>query len=82
MSSVTAGNGAPASSRSPRPRRWQGSTLLAIPAAVEERFAPLTVVPPVALLAYVLAGLRGATPDRPGWTDRYHSQGLNHIVGV
>ena len=43
-----------------------GSTLLAIPAAAEERFAPLTVVPPVALLAYVLAGLRGATPDRPG----------------
>ena len=59
-----------------------GSTLLAIPAAAEERFAPLTVVPPVALLAFVLAGLRGATPDRPGWTDRYHSQGLNHIVGV
>lgn len=59
-----------------------GSTLLAIPADAEERFAPLTVVPPVALLAFVLAGLRGATPDRPGWTDRYHSQGLNHIVGV
>ena len=59
-----------------------GSTLLAIPAAVDERFAPLTVVPPVALLAFVLARLRGATPDRPGWTDRYHSQGLNHIVGV
>jgi hypothetical protein len=36
----------------------------------------------VALLAYVLAGLRGATPDRPSWTERYHSQGLTHIVGV
>ena len=58
------------------------SHLLAIPAGVDERFAPLTVVPPVALLAYVLAGLRGATPDRPGWTARYHSQGLKHIVGV
>ena len=52
------------------------SRLLAVPADVDERFAPLTVVPPVALLAYVVAGLRGATPDRPGWTERYHSQGL------
>ena len=59
-----------------------GSRLLAIPAEADERYAPLTAVPPVALFAYVLAGLRGATPDRPGWTDRYHSQGLNHIVGV
>ena len=58
------------------------SRLLAIPAGVDERFAPLTVVPPVALLAYVLAGLRGATPDHPSWTERYHSQGLTHIVGV
>ncbi len=58
------------------------SRLLAVPAGVDERFAPLSVVPPVALLAYVLAGLRGATPDRPGWTERYHSQGLTHIVGV
>jgi len=58
------------------------SRLLAIPPGVDERFAPLTVVPPVALLAYVLAGLRGATPDRPSWTERYHSQGLTHIVGV
>ena len=58
------------------------SRLLAVPADVDERFAPLTMVPPVALLAYVLAGLRGATPDQPGWTERYHSQGLTHIVGV
>jgi glutamine---fructose-6-phosphate transaminase (isomerizing) len=58
------------------------SRLLVVPADVDERFAPLTVVPPVALLAYVLAGLRGATPDRPSWTERYHSQGLTHIVGV
>ena len=58
------------------------SRLLAIPAGADERFAPLTAVPPVALLAYVLAGLRGATPDQPTWTERYHSQGLTHIVGV
>jgi len=66
-----------APSRAVADSRW-----LAVPAGVDERFAPLTVVPPVALLAYVLAGLRGATPDRPGWTERYHSQGLTHIVGV
>jgi glutamine---fructose-6-phosphate transaminase (isomerizing) len=58
------------------------SRLLTVPVGVDERFAPLTVVPPIALLAYVLAGLRGATPDRPGWTERYHSQGLTHIVGA
>lgn len=63
-------------------RAVEDSWLLTVPAAVDERFAPLTVVPPVALLAYVLAGLRGATPDRPSWTERYHSQGLTHIVGV
>jgi len=63
-------------------RAVPGSDLLAIDAESDERFAPLVVVPPVALLAYVLAGLRGATPDRPGWTERYHSQGLKHIVGV
>ncbi len=66
-----------APSRAVGDSRW-----LVVPAGVDERFAPLTVVPPIALLAYVLAGLRGATPDRPGWTERYHSQGLMHIVGV
>jgi glucosamine--fructose-6-phosphate aminotransferase (isomerizing) len=63
-------------------RAVEGSTLLSLPAGTDERYAPLTVVPPVALLAYVLAGLRGATPDRPSWTSRYQSQGLNHIVGI
>jgi glucosamine--fructose-6-phosphate aminotransferase (isomerizing) len=63
-------------------RAMPDSRLLPVPAAVDERFAPLTLVPPVALLAYVLAGMRGATPDRPSWTERYFSQGLTHIVGV
>jgi len=63
-------------------RALADSRLLAVPVGVDERFAPLTVVPPVALLAYVLAGRRGQTPDRPGWTERYQSQGLTHIVGV
>jgi hypothetical protein len=34
------------------------------------------------LLAFVLARLHGKNPDRPGWVERYHSQGLRHIVGV
>jgi glutamine---fructose-6-phosphate transaminase (isomerizing) len=58
------------------------STLLALPAESDERFAVLTAVPPVALVAYALARLRGATPDRPSWTERYHSQGLTHIMGI
>ena len=56
--------------------------LLPIPAAAEEDHAPLTAVPPVALLAFALARLRGHDPDHPGWVERYHSQGLRHIIGV
>lgn len=56
------------------------SRLLEIPAGVDDRFAALSLVPPVALLAVALARLRGATPDRPTWTQRYMSQGLTHIV--
>lgn len=58
-----------------------GSTLLPLSAQTEEDLASLTVVPPVAMLAYALAGARGATPDRPSWTERYRSQGLTHILG-
>jgi glutamine---fructose-6-phosphate transaminase (isomerizing) len=58
------------------------SRLLTIPLDVDERFAPLTLVPPVALLGYVLANLRGATPDRPDWVERYRMQGLTHIAGA
>jgi glucosamine--fructose-6-phosphate aminotransferase (isomerizing) len=63
-------------------RAVDGSELLVIPAGTDERFAPLTLVPPVALLAYALATLRGHTPDRPSWTERYHRQGLTHILGA
>lgn len=58
------------------------AALLPLPVEADERFAPLTAVPPVTLLAYVLAKLRGASPDRPSWIERYHSQGLRHIVGA
>lgn len=60
----------------------EGADHLPLPASASEDLAPLTAVAPVALLAFVLARLRGHDPDRPGWVERYHSQGLRHIVGV
>jgi glucosamine--fructose-6-phosphate aminotransferase (isomerizing) len=57
------------------------SSFLHVPSEADERFAPLTFVPPVALLAYALASRRGLNPDRPTWTERYHEQGLKHILG-
>ena len=59
-----------------------GSSLIPLPAAALEDHAPLTAVPPVALLAFALARSRGANPDHPGWIERYHSQGLTHILGA
>ena len=59
-----------------------GADLLPIPAGAAEDHASLTTVAPVALLAFVLARRRGHDPDHPGWVERYHSQGLRHIVGV
>ena len=58
------------------------SALLPLPAGADEDHAPLSAVPPVALLAFALARLRGANPDNPGWIERYHSQGLTHILGA
>ncbi len=58
------------------------SDLLPLGAATVEDHAPLSAVPPVALLAFALARLRGANPDRPGWIERYHDQGLTHILGA
>jgi glucosamine--fructose-6-phosphate aminotransferase (isomerizing) len=60
----------------------EGAELFSIPAAAEEDQAPLTAVPPIAMLAFALARRRGYDPDHPGWVERYHSQGLRHIVGV
>jgi glucosamine--fructose-6-phosphate aminotransferase (isomerizing) len=58
------------------------STLLPLRGEAAEDHAPLSAVPPVALLAFALARARGANPDRPGWIERYHSQGLRHILGA
>jgi glucosamine--fructose-6-phosphate aminotransferase (isomerizing) len=57
-----------------------GSELLPLPAGTFEEHAPLSAVPPVALLAFALARARGADPDHPGWIARYHAQGLRHIL--
>ena len=59
-----------------------GSSLIRLPADAIEDHAPLTTVPPVALLAFALAQARGVNPDQPDWIERYHSQGLTHILGV
>jgi glucosamine--fructose-6-phosphate aminotransferase (isomerizing) len=59
-----------------------GSTLLPLAAEAREDHAPITAVPSIALLAFALAQLRGFDPDHPGWVERYHSQGLRHILGV
>ena len=63
-------------------RLVEGSALLPLPADAAEDHAPLSAVPPVALLAFALARARGANPDRPDWIERYHSQGLRHILGA
>jgi glucosamine--fructose-6-phosphate aminotransferase (isomerizing) len=59
-----------------------GADLLPIPSGAMEDHASLTAVGPVALLAFVLARRRGHDPDHPDWVERYHSQGLTHILGV
>jgi len=59
-----------------------GADHLPLPESAAEDLAPLTAVAPVALLAFALARRRGHDPDHPGWVERYHSQGLRHIVGV
>lgn len=59
-----------------------GADHLPLPDDAAEDLAPLTAVAPIALLAYALARRGGLDPDRPGWVERYHRQGLTHIVGV
>ena len=59
-----------------------GSTVIRLADAALEDHAPLTTVPPVAMLAFALASARGVNPDQPDWVERYHSQGLTHILGI
>jgi glucosamine--fructose-6-phosphate aminotransferase (isomerizing) len=59
-----------------------GADHLPLPDGAAEDFASFSAVAPVAMLAFELARRRGHDPDRPDWVERYHSQGLRHIVGV
>ncbi len=54
-----------------------------LPVAVPEKeaFASLTLVAPLYLLAYQLARARGIDPENPHWRERYHAQGMTHIIG-
>lgn len=62
------------------PKATAGDLLLPVQAPTYEPFASLALVPPAALLAYHVARARGYTPDTPSWRDRYHSQGMTHII--
>jgi glucosamine--fructose-6-phosphate aminotransferase (isomerizing) len=66
------------------PKRDATAPAWHIPATASafECFASLSLVPPAALLAYKLARARGYDPNRPDWRERYHSQGMTHILGA
>jgi glucosamine--fructose-6-phosphate aminotransferase (isomerizing) len=59
-----------------------GARLLVISGTAQEDLASLDSLPPLALLADALARIRGIDPDEPGWTERYRSQGLTHVIGA
>ncbi|MFN8631146.1 MAG: SIS domain-containing protein [Chloroflexota bacterium] len=61
-------------------RLVEGSVLFPLPDDASEEHTTLSAVPPVALFAFALARARGANPDHPGWIERYHAQGLRHIL--
>jgi glucosamine--fructose-6-phosphate aminotransferase (isomerizing) len=63
------------------PQAGAGNWHFVSPAAQVESFASLSLVPPAALLAYRLARARGYNPNQPEWKERYHSQGMTHIIG-
>jgi glucosamine 6-phosphate synthetase-like amidotransferase/phosphosugar isomerase protein len=60
----------------------QGADHLPIAATANEDLASLDTLPPLVLLAEALARTRGIDPDEPGWTERYRSQGLTHVIGA
>jgi fructoselysine-6-P-deglycase FrlB-like protein len=63
------------------PRENIGGWHLPVEAARCQAFGALSLVPPLALLAYRAAQARGHTPDHPQWRERYLSQGMTHILG-
>ena len=73
-------NGAHVSWMSGR-RRWPVTFTSRCPAPTYPAFASLSLVPPLALLAYRVARARGQNPNQPAWRERYYSQGMTHILG-
>ena len=59
-----------------------GADHLPISAVAQEDLACLDTLPPLALLGDALARARGIDPDVPGWTERYRSQGMTHVIGA
>ena len=62
------------------PAAPSGDWHLPVEASVIPAFSSLALIPPLALLAYRTAHARGYNPDKPAWCDRYHSQGMTHII--
>jgi glucosamine--fructose-6-phosphate aminotransferase (isomerizing) len=56
---------------------------LHLPVTIPEReaFASLALVVPLYLLAYRMARARRIDPENPHWRERYHAQGMTHIIG-
>ena len=63
------------------PQAVGGNWHLPVAAPVHPAFASLSLVPPLALLAYRVARARGQNPNQPAWRERYYSQGMTHILG-
>jgi glutamine---fructose-6-phosphate transaminase (isomerizing) len=63
------------------PQVVAGDFHLTVPAPAFSAFASLSLVPPLALLAYQVARERGQNPNQPAWRERYYLQGMTHILG-
>ena len=63
------------------PQALTGDLHFPVAAPVYATFASLSLVPPLALLAYQVARARGQNPNKPVWRERYFSQGMTHILG-
>jgi glucosamine--fructose-6-phosphate aminotransferase (isomerizing) len=63
------------------PQAYTDGWHIRVPVSNFSPFATLSLVPPLALLAFRVARLHGLNPDRPNWSERYRSQGMSHILG-
>ncbi len=63
------------------PERPTGDMHLRVAVPQKEAFASLALVAPLYLLAYRVARARDIDPENPHWRERYHAQGMTHIVG-